>query len=750
MLYLIPAALAIPPLYDDRPSAGGTPRLARNIAHDPPILEAGRTCWRIDRAHQLAFLVDGAEYFRAVREALLRARRSIFILGWDIDSRMLLVPDGARDGYPEPLGEFLNALVAERAALRAYVLTWDFAMLYALEREWLPVYKLDWKTHRRLSFRLDGAHPVGASHHQKVIVIDDAVAFVSGFDLTRNRWDTSQHACPNALRCDTAGTPYGPFHDIGVVVSGPCASSLGALARTRWLHATDTPASARTQTRYDPWPASAQPVLFDVDVGISRTQPPFGPAPRVDEVRQLHLRAIAAARHDIFAENQYFTSRAIADAFAARLAERDTPDIAVVSPLMQSGWLEMSTMGVLRARIHRDLRAADRDDRYRLYCPHLPWLERSSGCLNVHSKVLCIDDAFLTLGSANLSDRSMGLDTECNLSLEARGDPRIAAAIARLRHRLLAEHLDCTPEDVARAQLERGRLHAAIDALRRPGARSLDPFDPVLDPAVDVVTPDHRVLDPEKPLDPDLIVEDLVPEHRERKGIRARLGALVMLVIGLVAIALAWRYTALRDWLNFDRLVDFGESVQSSPLAPVAVLVGYVAAGLLVIPLTLLIAVTAFVFGPVSAVVYSLAGATLSAAVTYAIGRKLGREAVRKVAGRRLNELSRRLARRGLLAVLLVRVLPVAPFSVINVVAGASHIGWRDFLLGTVLGLLPGTVLTSVFVDRIVDAARHPGPATFALLLGVAVLIGIVAWVSQRWLRRREPPQQPTPDLHVG
>ena len=722
------------------------------IRSRPRILEPGCTCWRIERAHRLAFLIDGADYFRAVRQALLRARRTLFILGWDIDSRMRLVPQGAGDGFPEPLGDFLNAIVAQRRGLRVYVLTWDFAMLYALEREWLPVYKLDWKTHSRLSFRLDDAHPVGASHHQKVIVVDDAVAFVSGFDLTRNRWDDSAHAFAHPLRRDPAGQPYGPFHDIGAMVSGPCAAALGQLARERWIRATGHAArpAVRLDSDVDAWPSCVGSALTDVDVGIARTQPAFDRADAIDEIRQMHLRAIAAARDHLFAENQYFTSSTVSDAVALRLREPDPPEVAIVSPRMQSGWLESSTMGVLRARIHRELRAADANGRYRLYCPALPWLDHGKGCLNIHSKILTIDDAFLTVGSANLSDRSLGLDTECNLALEACGDARIAAAIAGLRERLLAEHLGCAAADVAAAYAKTRSVHATIAALDRPGARRLEALEPALDPAIDAITPDHRVLDPERPLDPDLIVSDLVPEERERDGVKVRLAALVVLVLALVAVALAWRYTALREWLDFDRLVMLAETIQDSPLAPLGVLAAYVAGGLLVIPVTVLIAVTAFVFGPITAITYSLAGATLSAALSYAVGRRLGREAVRRIAGSRLNELSRRLARRGLLAVVLARTLPIAPYTIINVVAGASHIGWRDFLLGTMLGLLPGIVLTSIFVDRIVDAVLHPGPATFTLLFAIALLIAATAWGSRRWLRHREASRPRGQDLHVG
>jgi uncharacterized membrane protein YdjX (TVP38/TMEM64 family) len=154
-------------------------------------------------------------------------------------------------------------------------------------------------------------------------------------------------------------------------------------------------------------------------------------------------------------------------------------------------------------------------------------------------------------------------------------------------------------------------------------------------------------------------------------------------------------------------------------------------------PLLVLIAATALVFGPVLGPLYALTGALVSAALTFAIGRKLGRETVRKLAGTRVNDLSRRLAQRGLVAVAFVRMLPIAPFSVVNVVAGASHIRWSDFLVGTVIGLLPGVTVMSFFVDRAVAAIQDPGVTTFALLgIAVAIIVALV-WTLRRRLRAR-------------
>jgi phosphatidylserine/phosphatidylglycerophosphate/cardiolipin synthase-like enzyme/uncharacterized membrane protein YdjX (TVP38/TMEM64 family) len=697
------------------------------------VLDPGRNCWRIEHAERLSFLIDGAAYFRAVREAIVRARHSIFILGWDIDSRMRLVPEGAGDGYPEPLGDFLNAVVAQHRGLRACVLAWDFAMLYALEREWLPVYKLDWRTHRRLTFRLDAHHPVAASHHQKVVVIDDCVAFVGGFDLTQRRWDTPQHAPGNPLRVDPDGEPYGPFHDVQAVVAGDCARALGELCRRRWHNGGFQHAPAPvTRAAAECWPPSVAVDVADLDVAIARTLPEFEDQDGVTELRALHDDAFAAARHGVFMENQYFSSNRVADALAARLRERDGPDVVLVSHRMESGWLEETTMGVLRSRIYRKLGEADVHGRFVSYCPELPGLR--AGCLNVHSKVLIVDDDFLTVGSANLSNRSMGFDTECNLAFESGGDARLAAAIAGLRNRLLGEHLDVDPAQVDRAVRAHG-LIGGIEALRG-GERTLMPFESIVLPEVDALVPDAAMIDPERPFVSDAVMREFVPEHAEHP-LRGRLITLGLLVFGVAVLAAAWHWTPLRDWLDLDAVIGYADRLDDLPGTPLLVLAAYVVSGLLVIPLTLMIAATGVVFGPLLGAFYALTGALLSGFVTYSIGRRVGRETVRRLAGERLNAVSRKLAERGLLAVVLVRIVPVAPYSVVNIVAGASHIGLRDFLLGTLIGLLPGVLGIVVFVDRLIASVRHPDVLTFALLAIVAGLLAGSAIVLQRRLSRR-------------
>jgi phosphatidylserine/phosphatidylglycerophosphate/cardiolipin synthase-like enzyme/uncharacterized membrane protein YdjX (TVP38/TMEM64 family) len=689
------------------------------------VLVPGRNCWRVERAHRLAFLIDGAAYFAAVRAAIARAKRSVFILGWDLDSRIRLVLE-PKDGYPAELGEFLKALVHERRELQMHVLSWDFAMLFALDREWIPLYKLGWRTHPapRLSFALDDRHPPGGSHHQKVVVVDDAVAFVGGLDLTHGRWDTPAHRRDEPNRLDSQGRPSRPYHDVQAIVDGAAARALGELCRSRWQQGTGrrcVPVDGAPAG--DPWPAAVAADVNEVDVAIARTDPGWVTRQPVKEIRNLYVDAIASAKRFVYLENQYFSSSVVGAALEARLREADGPDVVVISRLTEEGWLEARTMGLLRARLHARLRAADAEERYRLYYPHLPELEDWQP-LNVHSKVLIVDDELCSVGSANFNNRSMGFDTECNIALEARGNEQVKAAIAAFRRRLLAEHLARTPEAIAAREAQ--RLVRAIEALRGPG-RSLAPLELQAAPDLDRFVPASALLDPERPADPEVLVKEFVPPDLQRPmaGRIARFALELLLVAGLAAI---WRWTPLHDQLSLQAFARFA----AWPLAPPIAVAAFVAAGLVGVPVTALIIAMALIFDTSLGPFYALFGALASALAGYGAGRALGRNGVRRLAGLRLNAITRRLAREGVLAIAILRLLPVGHYTVVSAVAGASRIRLRDFLLGTAIGVSPLVVLTFSFVGRVRAAFLDPGPETYAALAAVTGIIAVGAIVVWR------------------
>lgn len=690
-----------------------------------PLLVPGDTCWRLARAERAAVLVDGEAYFGALAEALERAERQVLLLGWDLHGGVRLRRDAHGGGGP-PFVRFLEQQLRARRRLEFHALEWDFALIYALERQLLPRVRLG-RAHRRLHFRLDSEHPVGGCHHQKVVVIDDRVAFAGGFDVAICRWDTRAHRAGDPRRRAPGASDYPAFHDVQMLVDGEAAAALGALARERWRRATGErlrpPRTAR-----DPWPPGVRPLLRDVDVGIARTLPALRGAPEVREVERLYLAAIRAARRSLYLENQYLTSDAVGAALAERLAEREGPDVVIVSTDTCEGWLEETTMGVLRARWLARLRAADAHGRLRVLHPVVPGL--APGGFTVHAKVMVVDDRLLRVGSANLSNRSMGLDSECDLAIESRGDPRLARAIAGVRDDLLAEHLGTTPARVAEAIARRGSPCAALDALAG-GARTLAPIEGKVDPLLDELVPEAAVLDPERPVAPDELMQRLLPElgPPERRSLRTLLAA----VLALLALAALWRVTPLSEQVTPDRISALAAPLRAHPAGPPLAAAAIAAASLALVPITALAVASALLFGPLAGFAAAYGGALASAAAGFAIGRWAWGDRVRRLIGRRFRRLRVALARQGVLAMAAVRLVPIAPFTVVNLAAGASPMRFRDFLLGSALALAPGLAGLALVADRARRALFEPGFWSFAVLAALLAL-GAGAFV---WLRRR-------------
>lgn len=682
-----------------------------------PILKEGKNCWRIRKATRVAFLVDAAAYFDAFARSAARATQSILIAGWDIDSRIRLFPEEERDGLPSTFWEYMNTVVEKEKNLHVHILEWDFAVIYALEREIFPVFKIPWQKNKRIHFQLDGEHPVGGSHHQKIVVMDDRIAFAGGIDLTKRRWDTPEHVASDPRRVDPSGESYGPFHDVQIAVNGDAAGALGDLVRARWERGTGEKLEPPKNVESDPWPVELLPDIENVDVAIVRTDPGHKGREEVREVEALYLDTIASAQKYIYFENQFLTSFSIARAIAASLEKKDGPEIVIVVRL-GAGWMVEATMNAFRARVLAILREADVHRRLHIYYPEVPG--RHGEMLNLHSKVMVADGAFVRVGSSNLSNRSMGVDTECDVALESCGEKRVEKEIRDFHNRLLGEHLGVETPRVARVMEDGGSLFKTIEKLRGSG-KTLAPFpEEEISWTTELMT--RSPADPAEPIDPEKLMEELVPEDGVKKS-EHRFIRFIALLLGLVALAAAWRWTPLGEWMDWDTLTALGARVRDNGAAPFIVLCTYLVGSLVMIPVTLMIVVTVFTFGPVSGFVYSLSGCLLAAIATYGLGRALGRDTIARLSGSRVNRLSRRLSRHGIITIGMVRNLPIAPFTVVNLVAGASHIRFWDYVFGTILGMGPGIAAITLFGNRLEAAVRDPGLGSFGILAGLTAAI---------------------------
>jgi phospholipase D1/2 len=462
------------------------------------LLQPGKTCWRVETAEQFAVLVDGADYFFQVKTALLRARHRVLLVGWDFDSRMTFERGGKTLLGPNQFGAFLRWLLRKRPSLQIYVLKSNLGLVPAFQTLWdglTPVALVNFLSNERLEFAVDGAHPAGAVHHQKIVVIDDAVAFCGGIDLTLDRWDTSEHRHDHPAR-RSLNRSYGPRHEVGVAVEGAAARALGELARDRWLAATGCTLEP-VEAAHVVWPRGLEPTLREVRIGIARTKPALNPGSEVREVEALNIAAIAAARHVIYLENQYLANRMLTVALAARLQEPDGPEIVLVMPRQSESRLEQEAMDSARHELLQILWAADEHHRLGIYWP----VTDGGAPIYVHAKVLVVDDRLLRIGSSNLNNRSMGFDSECDVAVEAlpgsADDEPIRQTVVAVRDRLVAEHLGVTAEEFTRTMDERGSFLGAVRALRGDG-RTLTEFtrDTVAGEAGplaenDLMDPDH-------------------------------------------------------------------------------------------------------------------------------------------------------------------------------------------------------------------------------------------------------------------
>lgn len=491
----------------------------------PTPLAGGETpsVWRFARASRAHVVVDAAAYFALMQEAMLNARERILLIGWDFDTRMRFGsgrrwwnrPD--RDRWPARLGAFVIWLCKRRPQLQVRVLKWNFGALKFIFRGSMIIDLLRWYFQPGVRFRFDSAHPLGCSHHQKIVVIDDRFAVCGGLDMTSERWDTPEHLEGDPRRRKPYSRRlYGPWHDLSMLVEGDAALALAELGAERWTQAGGAPLPPCAPYPESAWPPRLRSEFVDVEIGIARTRSAWNGQAEVREVEALFIEHIERARRFIYAESQYFASRAIAEAIARRLTRPNPPEIVLINPLTSSGWLEQTAMDGARVRLFRAIAAVDPGCRFRIYIPR----NAAGSPIYVHSKMMIVDDEVLRVGSANMNNRSLGLDSEADLFIDAArpGNGHAGPVIGALRHRLLGEHIGMEPGEVARQLAAHGSMIQLIEAAPRWGKR-LDAF--VLRPLTEAekAVADNALLDPERP-------GDLFEPFSKRRGLFRRGGFL--------------------------------------------------------------------------------------------------------------------------------------------------------------------------------------------------------------------------------
>ncbi len=360
-------------------------------------------------------------YFDRISRLLEVAEHYAIFAGWQIDSRIKL--------GNETFKEKIIRICETKKDFHFYLLMWDHAYIYVRERE-LFQGRVWENIHERVHFVFDNRHPMGASHHEKICIIDGKIAFCGGIDFCDDRWDCPDHFYNDPRRSlDRKGEKHGPYHDMAVQVSGPICEEIQNHIESRWRAISSIPLPKRMLKQVKKTSDHRGHRVFfsrtlaDVNSFREKLSP-------VREVEFLFRDLIQLAQSRIILEGQYYWSKVLNDVLISKIVEmrgQKFKVILILADLQDIKSLTRYMMSYELSLLRRLQEAANfagielvmgspvaMPPEFNSFQPPKP--------IYIHSKVLIIDDRFLGIGTANFADRALRIDTEIHLTLEARND----------------------------------------------------------------------------------------------------------------------------------------------------------------------------------------------------------------------------------------------------------------------------------------------------------------------------------------
>lgn len=703
------------------------------------VLEKGVNCWDVSQASFATPLIDADNFYTALYHAIVAAKHCMFVVGWDADSRIPLLRGEAAEKCSTPtiFSELIAWKAEQNPDFRVYILRWDSSFAFMQIREPWALEVWEEATPENVYIHLDDTIPMGGSQHQKVIVVDDVLAFSGGMDVSTNRWDTRDHLPDNPLRNGPRGE-FVPLHDVQSMLAGPVVGLYSELVRWRWNRSAPNECIGRRQVELnsgelpDVWPQQFEPLFYDIPCAPARTIPEMDDHPAINEVQEMYLSLIASAEEFIYIENQFTTRIDIAEALNRRLKECADLKVLIVSSEAPKNVFECEGYWSGRIDFKRVLEEGIAPGRVQMSCSVNHGADGTRTSKRFHSKVMCIDDQFAVIGSSNISNRSMSLDTELDTIFAAKTDSH-RQAIALFRNDLIAEHCGKSIAQVHEAVNSDHALEALSDGDVKGGYRLEEVNDEKFtDKSWQPLF--NNLSDPEEPLVPSVQGLDgkaHIVTNPKRRTILVSLG---ILVVALVAGGIYWLSQEI-TWMNPDHVEQMLEDSQGTWWALPLVCLLYVIGGYLFFPVTVLSLAVAAVFGPLWGPLYGICGALMSAAALFVTGRFFGDRGLRTFAGPKFKAIDEKVKDSGVVGIAAIRLIPVAPYSLVNLVAGVSTISLTTFLAGTFLGMFPPMIAKGLVGDSLTQIFLNPSWQSISYLLGGILLWVVMIIASQKLVR---------------
>lgn len=656
-------------------------------------------------ADRLSFLTDSAAYYAALDDVFRRARKGITIVGWSFDDRVRLVRD------TPTVGELLVSRCRENRDLTVDIAVWDAPAVFPADQFMSASFLKMVDETDNLTLRRVPSDSAFSSRHEKYVVVDDNLVFVGGIDISRNRWDGPDHRADQPGRVNPDGKRYVPYHDIQAVFTGRGYSDGDSL-----------------------WPQAVPSEIRDVEITVARTRPGTDSvASGVREVEELYLDMIESATKRIYIENQYFSSDEVTRVLVERLRAPEGPEVIVVLPRELPDPVGKWTMGINTAHHISVLQGNDRYGRlgvYNLLAPDDP-----SVAVKVHSKTMVVDGRRLTLGSANISERSFRFDYETNIAVNA-GDTDDPESVERLEDRLLAGHTGLTAEGWREAVGLHGGSRLGVlreRCTRWPGIAEFTVNEAELAVPSDVV----KKFDMDGPPPQETVLRRIT--RSDPAGIVGRIRRhwvfpTVVAAVVAAIVVLSQADIDIDSFLNRIKALDASRPVLAGLLTVLMYWLTMTVFVSIVVPIVFF----AVLHGPWWGVLYSTIGLLSGAAMYYGVGLLLHNSAWlhRFKPVRNVKKQLEKIKPYGIWAVAISRMVPSGPFMVVNIVTGLVGFTPAQFIGGSVLGLLPGIIGMSLFGNIIHGIFTDPNPRKILLLVlfiaGYFLLVQGLIWLVKR------------------
>jgi uncharacterized membrane protein YdjX (TVP38/TMEM64 family) len=465
-----------------------------------------------------------------------------------------------------------------------------------------------------------------------------------------------------------------------------------------------------------------------VSVAVSETLAQWEDVAQTEHIEALYIDMINRAERFIYMENQFFAHEGIAQALNSRLQEKPDLRVLMVSCFDPRGIMERKALWNGRVCYRDRIEANGVKDRVTLASV----VSRANGVekpVRIHSKLMVVDDAYLRIGSSNINNRSMYMDSECDVVIEAQ-DEQTRAAIRHIRNDLIREHTGRELEDIQH-MIDSGAMPAEFLNYMTHSRQHLRKINDEIYRHERFSHIAKRVADPCKPLIPLGISMALSKAHIVR---------LLLVIMAVAAFGLAWKYTPLAAYATPEKVVPVLEQVRNTPWAVPAAMAIYTIGTLLFFPHMVMTATIVLVFTPFQAFSIAMIGSLFSGAIGFWVGQKLGLRSMRALVGNAAEKISGYARKGGLAGITLLRLLPVAPYTAVNLALGMLEIPFWMFMAGTFLGTLPGTTIAALLGHSALEVWQNPTQENMTLLLGgLAAWLGIVvaSHLAGRWWRKR-------------